>query len=164
MYASTLPRSNWLRRASIRLAWYRHMPASSLVLKFYYKLPESVYAIRWCKQNISEKFNPVNKVQVATTSQTIDNRRTHLRWPTELRLKSRAESGVRVYWVEGHSPTTHIPQLHWEYRRLLHSGYISVEPLVGQVGQQCWPTWPTSGHLQCRNHVRIDVPRINNKI
>jgi len=26
---STLPRSNWLRRASIRLAWYRHMPASS---------------------------------------------------------------------------------------------------------------------------------------
>ena len=29
MYASTLPRSNWLRRASIRLAWYRHMPASS---------------------------------------------------------------------------------------------------------------------------------------
>ena len=30
MYASTLPRSNWLRRASIRLAWYRHMPASSL--------------------------------------------------------------------------------------------------------------------------------------
>ena len=33
MYASTLPRSNWLRRASIRLAWYRHMPASSLVSK-----------------------------------------------------------------------------------------------------------------------------------
>ena len=32
MYASTLPRSNWLRRASIRLAWYRHMPASSLSL------------------------------------------------------------------------------------------------------------------------------------
>ena len=32
MYASTLPRSNWLRRASIRLAWYRHMPASSIVL------------------------------------------------------------------------------------------------------------------------------------
>jgi len=32
MYASTLPRSNWLRRASIRLAWYRHMPASSCVL------------------------------------------------------------------------------------------------------------------------------------
>jgi len=31
MYASTLPRSNWLRRASIRLAWYRHMPASSSV-------------------------------------------------------------------------------------------------------------------------------------
>ena len=29
MYASTLPRSNWLRRASIRLAWYRDMPASS---------------------------------------------------------------------------------------------------------------------------------------
>ena len=29
MYATTLPRSNWLRRASIRLAWYRHMPASS---------------------------------------------------------------------------------------------------------------------------------------
>jgi len=29
MYASTLPRSNCLRRASIRLAWYRHMPASS---------------------------------------------------------------------------------------------------------------------------------------
>ena len=29
MYASTLPRSNWLRRASMRLAWYRHMPASS---------------------------------------------------------------------------------------------------------------------------------------
>ena len=29
MYASTVPRSNWLRRASIRLAWYRHMPASS---------------------------------------------------------------------------------------------------------------------------------------
>ena len=29
MYASTLPRSNWLRRASIPLAWYRHMPASS---------------------------------------------------------------------------------------------------------------------------------------
>ena len=29
MYASTLPRSNWLWRASIRLAWYRHMPASS---------------------------------------------------------------------------------------------------------------------------------------
>ena len=28
-YVSTLPRSNWLRRASIRLAWYRHMPASS---------------------------------------------------------------------------------------------------------------------------------------
>jgi len=32
MYASTLPRSNWLRRASIRLAWYRRMPASSFVL------------------------------------------------------------------------------------------------------------------------------------
>ena len=32
MYATTLPRSNWLRRASIRLAWYRHMPASSLEL------------------------------------------------------------------------------------------------------------------------------------
>ena len=32
MYASTLPRSNWLRRASIRLAWYRHMPASSIAL------------------------------------------------------------------------------------------------------------------------------------
>jgi len=32
MYASTLPRSNWLRRASIRLAWYRHMPASSFCL------------------------------------------------------------------------------------------------------------------------------------
>jgi len=32
MYASTLPRSNWLRRASIRLAWYRHMPASSIEL------------------------------------------------------------------------------------------------------------------------------------
>jgi len=32
MYASTLPRSNWLRRASIRWAWYRHMPASSLLL------------------------------------------------------------------------------------------------------------------------------------
>ena len=30
MYATTLPTSNWLRRASIRLAWYRHMPASSL--------------------------------------------------------------------------------------------------------------------------------------
>ena len=30
MYATTLPRSNWLRRASIRLASYRHMPASSL--------------------------------------------------------------------------------------------------------------------------------------
>ena len=29
MYATTLPTSNWLRRASIRLAWYRHMPASS---------------------------------------------------------------------------------------------------------------------------------------
>ena len=29
MYTSTLPRSNWLRRVSIRLAWYRHMPASS---------------------------------------------------------------------------------------------------------------------------------------
>ena len=26
-YASTLPRSNWMQRASIRLAWYRHMPA-----------------------------------------------------------------------------------------------------------------------------------------
>jgi len=34
MYASTLPRSNWLRRASIRLVWYRHMPASS----YYYYL------------------------------------------------------------------------------------------------------------------------------
>ena len=34
MYASTLPRSNWLRRASIRLAWYRHMPASSFYLFF----------------------------------------------------------------------------------------------------------------------------------
>jgi len=32
MYASTLPRSNWLRRASIRLAWYRHMSASSCFL------------------------------------------------------------------------------------------------------------------------------------
>ena len=32
MYAFTLPRSNWLRRASIRLAWYRHMPASSSFL------------------------------------------------------------------------------------------------------------------------------------
>jgi len=31
MYATPLPRSNWLRRASIRLAWYRHMPASSLL-------------------------------------------------------------------------------------------------------------------------------------
>jgi len=31
MYASTLPRSNWLRRASIRLAWYRHMPGSSFI-------------------------------------------------------------------------------------------------------------------------------------
>ena len=31
MYASTLSRSNWLRRASIRLAWYRHMSASSSV-------------------------------------------------------------------------------------------------------------------------------------
>jgi len=30
MYATTLPRSNWLRRASMRLAWYRHIPASSL--------------------------------------------------------------------------------------------------------------------------------------
>ena len=30
MYTSTLPRSNWLRPASIRFAWYRHMPASSL--------------------------------------------------------------------------------------------------------------------------------------
>jgi len=34
MYATTLPRSNWLRRASIRLAWYRHMPASSYYLNF----------------------------------------------------------------------------------------------------------------------------------
>jgi len=34
MYASTLPRSNWLRRASILLAWYRHMPASSYVLNW----------------------------------------------------------------------------------------------------------------------------------
>jgi len=33
MYASTLPRSNWLRRASIRLAWYRHMPSSSFKLR-----------------------------------------------------------------------------------------------------------------------------------
>jgi len=32
MYASTLPTSNWLRRASIRLAWYRHMPASSFIV------------------------------------------------------------------------------------------------------------------------------------
>jgi len=32
MYATTLPRSNWLRRASIRLAWYRYMPASKLLL------------------------------------------------------------------------------------------------------------------------------------
>ena len=29
---STLPWSNWLRRASIWLAWYRHMPASSSCL------------------------------------------------------------------------------------------------------------------------------------
>ena len=29
-----LPRSNWLRRASIRLAWYRHMPASSFLIIF----------------------------------------------------------------------------------------------------------------------------------
>ena len=36
MYASTLPRSNWLRRASIRLAWYRHMPASSYYYYYYY--------------------------------------------------------------------------------------------------------------------------------
>ena len=35
MYATTLPRSNWLRRASIRLAWYRHMPASSCLLICY---------------------------------------------------------------------------------------------------------------------------------
>ena len=34
MYATTLPRSNWLRRASIRLAWYRHMPASSWLYKY----------------------------------------------------------------------------------------------------------------------------------
>ena len=33
MYASTLPRLHWLRRASIRLAWYGHTPASSFLLK-----------------------------------------------------------------------------------------------------------------------------------
>jgi len=37
MYASTVPRSNWLWRASIRLAWYRHMPASS-----WFSYPERV--------------------------------------------------------------------------------------------------------------------------
>ena len=41
MYASTLPRSNWLRRASIRLAWYRHMPASSVYLTCSKKLTGS---------------------------------------------------------------------------------------------------------------------------
>ena len=38
MYASTLPRSNWLRRASVRLAWYRHMPASSYGSETSYQL------------------------------------------------------------------------------------------------------------------------------
>ena len=36
MYASTLPRSNCLLRASIRLAWYRHMPASVKFETYFY--------------------------------------------------------------------------------------------------------------------------------
>jgi len=45
MYASTLPRSNWLRRASIRLAWYRHMPASSLA---YFMVTERLWHREKC--------------------------------------------------------------------------------------------------------------------
>ena len=45
MYASTLPRSNWLRRVSIRLAWYRHMPASSSLY--------SVFNSLW-RKNVAE--------------------------------------------------------------------------------------------------------------
>jgi len=50
MYASTLPRSNWLRRASIRLAWYRHMPASSYILFSYYFI--SIFVCTSCTISI----------------------------------------------------------------------------------------------------------------
>jgi len=46
MYATTLPRSNWLRRASIRLAWYRHMPASRLILFFVFLLRILTFVLR----------------------------------------------------------------------------------------------------------------------
>jgi len=52
MYASTLPRSNWLRRASIRLAWYHHMPASGFFLcmqkSFYWPRAQAVEPLLTC--------------------------------------------------------------------------------------------------------------------
>ena len=57
MYASTLPRSNWLRRASSRLAWYRHMPASSFVIKRWpYNLAVfTVHRRLWRNTSLAEK-------------------------------------------------------------------------------------------------------------
>ena len=54
MYATTLPRSNWLRRASIRLAWYRHMPASS----YFFYVATDFYTVNkvLC---VASKFDPL---------------------------------------------------------------------------------------------------------
>ena len=81
MYASTLPRSNWLRRASIGLAWYRHMSASSMYFKIVPNFCNSARPIpRFipiiCAVNVYSHYNrlrctgSVNLLNVTTTFKT----------------------------------------------------------------------------------------------
>jgi len=87
MYASTLPRSNWLRRASIRLAWYRHMPASS----YYYK----------CTKNCCKRTVPVQLIveDVVTflgrsVQRSSLQRQRSVQWPLHTFIDNKRPTGL----------------------------------------------------------------------
>ena len=135
MYASTLPRSNWLRRASIRLAWYRHMPASSYSFILYHFRVFWRWIIRDLEicitgHSMSLKLVPLESMGVVSYSPSIINMADAFLWDIatcsskieqELSYRKQIASQLRTQYVEGISdnPVTlksrlTVTQGHWK--------------------------------------------------
>jgi len=106
MYATTLPRSNWLRRASIRLAWYRHMPASSCQCygAFFLWLKSAVVV---CSGTVHLGVSPSSRCSERTDHwavASLGRRSSHQRHSTLLRPLEIPPSSLATSWVRSTRP------------------------------------------------------------
>jgi len=133
MYATTLPTSNWLRRASIRLAWYRHMPASSLLTRsgargdLCHVMPCWPWFVHWLS---------------AWWTGLLQLRSRWYLWPAArpiaVRLECRRPFGFLSEAVRTHNPHCVVSSICCEFRNGSHSAVRSSLPL---------PSRNSAGHL-----------------